>query len=237
MSAVFISLRCMKEGQMASLALSQRNFAAPKVNSKSMEKTKSKLTDKERLRLFEEQVIPLMPNLYGLARFKGADVNTAEDYVQETMIKAFKAFDQFEQGTNIKAWLSTILKNTMLNDHQKNNRDKAERGLEEMEDYKLGTATSLTATSQRSAELEAIENMPAQVIQDALKRLPEKRRMVVYYAIVEGLKYSEIAELLDMKDGTVMSSLHRGKAELREVLAEYAKEQGYDVSKSRKSEK
>ena len=202
-----------------------------------MEKTKSKLTDKERLRLFEEQVIPLMPNLYGLARFKGADVNTAEDYVQETMIKAFKPFDQFEQGTNIKAWLSTILKNTMLNDHQKNNRDKAERGLEEMEDYKLGTATSLTATSQRSAELEAIENMPAQVIQDALKRLPEKRRMVVYYAIVEGLKYSEIAELLDMKDGTVMSTLHRGKAELREVLAEYAKEQGYDVSKSRKSEK
>lgn len=222
---------------MASLALPKSNFAAPKVKSKSMDKSKSKLTDKERLRLFNEQVIPLMPNLYGLARFKGADIDAAEDYVQETMIKAFKAFDQFEQGTNLKAWLSTILKNTMLNDQLKNSRDKAERGLEEMEDFKLGDATSLTASAQRSAEIEAIENMPAQIIQDALKRLPEKRRMVVYYAIVEGLKYSEIAELLDMKDGTVMSSLHRGKAELREVLAEYAKEQGYDVAKSGKSKK
>lgn len=222
---------------MASLALTQPNFTAPKVNSKAMDKAKSKLTDEERLRLFNEQAIPLMDSLYGLARFKGADQDTAEDYVQETMIKAFKAFDQFEQGTNIKAWLSMILKNTMINNQKKDSRDKAERGLEEMEDFKLGEATSVTATTQRSAELEAIENMPAQVIQDALQRLPEKRRLVVYYAIVEGLKYSEIAELLDMKDGTVMSSLHRGKAELREALADYAREQGYDVSKSRKNKK
>ncbi len=182
-------------------------------------------------RLFEEQAVPLMSTLYGLALVRmNYNYSDAEDLLQETYIKAFRAFHQFEQGTNLKAWLSTILENTAKNFYYKSNKDTAKRGLEEMEDWQVADAESLTATSNRSAEAEAIDNMPASTIKQALMQLPEEFRLVVYYAIVADYSYAEIAEILGVPSNTVGTRLFRGKKLLRKLLEDYARAEGYSVN-------
>lgn len=183
-----------------------------------------------KVRLFEEQALQYMPQLYGVAMQKTKNPTDAEDLVQETMVKAFKAFDQFEQGTNLKAWLFRILSNTNINNSVKRGKDQAKTALDELEDWQVGGAESLTAVANRSAEVEAIDAMPSSAVKKALAELPENWRMIVYYRVVEGLSYAEIAKVLDIPDGSVMSGLHRGKKMLRSLLLEYAKEEGYDTS-------
>jgi RNA polymerase sigma-70 factor (ECF subfamily) len=186
--------------------------------------------DELKVRLFEEQALPLMPQLYGVAMQKTKNPTDAEDLVQETMVKAFKAFHQFEQGTNLKAWLFRILNNTNINNSVKRGKDQAKTALDELEDWQVGGAESLTSVATRSAELEAIDAMPSSAVKKALAELPENWRMIVYYRVVEGLAYAEIARVLDIPDGSVMSGLHRGKKMLRSLLLEYAKEEGYDTT-------
>ena len=183
-----------------------------------------------KVRLFEEQALQYMPQLYGVAMQKTKNPTDAEDLVQETMVKAFKAFDQFEQGTNLKAWLFRILSNTNINNSVKRGKDQAKTALDELEDWQVGGAESLTSVASRSAEVEAIDAMPSSAVKKALSELPENWRMIVYYRVVEGLAYAEIAKVLDIPDGSVMSGLHRGKKMLRSLLLEYAKEEGYDTS-------
>jgi RNA polymerase sigma-70 factor (ECF subfamily) len=183
-----------------------------------------------KVRLFEEQALQYMPQLYGVAMQKTKNPTDAEDLVQETMVKAFKAFDQFEQGTNLKAWLFRILSNTNINNSVKRGKDQAKTALDELEDWQVGGAESLTSVATRSAELEAIDAMPSSAIKKALAELPENWRMIVYYRVVEGLSYAEIAKVLDIPDGSVMSGLHRGKKMLRTLLLEHAKEEGYDTT-------
>jgi RNA polymerase sigma-70 factor (ECF subfamily) len=183
-----------------------------------------------KVRLFEEQALQFMPQLYGVAMQKTKNPTDAEDLVQETMVKAFKAFDQFEQGTNLKAWLFRILSNTNINNSVKRGKDQAKTALDELEDWQVGGAESLTSVATRSAELEAIDAMPSSAIKTALAELPENWRMIVYYRVVEGLSYAEIAKVLDIPDGSVMSGLHRGKKMLRTLLLEHAKEEGYDTT-------
>jgi RNA polymerase sigma-70 factor (ECF subfamily) len=105
--------------------------------------------------------------------------------------------------------------------------------LNELEDFQVGGASSLTARSNRSAEIEALDRVASKDVREALQNLGEEFRMVVYYAIVEGLSYSEIAEVMDTPIGTVMSRLHRGKKALHEALKEFAAEEGYDVTPTR----
>lgn len=198
------------------------------LDSKVMTTTES--ADALKVRLFEEQALPLMPQLYGVAMQKTKNPTDAEDLVQETMVKAFKAFDQFEQGTNLKAWLFRILSNTNINNSVKRGKDQAKTALDELEDWQVGGAESLTSVANRSAELEAIDAMPSSAVKKALAELPENWRMIVYYRVVEGLSYAEIAKVLDIPDGSVMSGLHRGKKMLRGLLLEYAKEEGYDTT-------
>ncbi len=183
-----------------------------------------------KVRLFEEQALQYMPQLYGVAMQKTKNPTDAEDLVQETMVKAFKAFDQFEQGTNLKAWLFRILSNTNINNSVKRGKDQAKTALDDLEDWQVGGAESLTSVASRSAEVEAIDAMPSSAVKKALSELPENWRMIVYYRVVEGLAYAEIAKVLDIPDGSVMSGLHRGKKMLRSLLLEYAKEEGYDTS-------
>jgi RNA polymerase sigma-70 factor (ECF subfamily) len=183
-----------------------------------------------KVRLFEEQALQYMPQLYGVAMQKTKNPTDAEDLVQETMVKAFKAFDQFEQGTNLKAWLFRILSNTNINNSVKRGKDQAKTALDELEDWQVGGAESLTSVASRSAEVEAIDAMPSSAVKKALSELPENWRMIVYYRVVEGLAYAEIAKVLDIPDGSVMSGLHRGKKMLRSLLLEYANEEGYDTS-------
>lgn len=183
-----------------------------------------------KVRLFEEQALQYMPQLYGVAMQKTKNPTDAEDLVQETMVKAFKAFNQFEQGTNLKAWLFRILSNTNINNSVKRGKDQAKTALDELEDWQVGGAESLTSVANRSAEVEAIDAMPSSAVKRALAELPENWRMIVYYRVVEGLSYAEIAKVLDIPDGSVMSGLHRGKKMLRGLLLEYAQQEGYDTS-------
>jgi len=202
-------------------------FRIGQLNSSKMNKTES--AEARKVRLFEEQAIPLMPQLYGAAMNMTKNPTNAEDLLQETMVKAFKAFNQFEQGTNIRAWLYKIMNNTNINVNVKAGKALGKTALDDLEDWQIGGAESVTSVAARSAEAEAIDAMPSEVVKKALLELPENWRMIVYYRIVDGLSYAEIAEVLDIPEGSVMSGLHRGKKLLRTLLMDYAKEEGYKV--------
>ena len=181
--------------------------------------------------LFEEQAMEHIDKLYAHAMRKTGNRADANDLVQETYLKAFAAFDQFQQGTNIKAWLHRILENTYINQYRKLQNQPFYSPLEELEDWQLGDAESRTATSSRSAEAEAIDHLPASAVKDALQAIPEDFRAAVYLVDVEGYSYQEVADIMDTPTGTVMSRLHRGRKLLREQLADYAREQGIGKGK------
>jgi len=180
--------------------------------------------------IFVEQALPFADQLYAAAMRLTKNPSDAADVVQETFMKAYQSFHQYEQGTNLKAWLYRILTNTYINLYRKRFCEGFQQGLEDMEEWQLGDAQSLTQTANRSAEAEAIDRMPASVVKDALNELPEDFRMVVYFADVEGLSYQDIATIMDSPVGTVMSRLSRGRKSLRALLADYAHNQGYDTS-------
>lgn len=186
--------------------------------------------------LFEQQVLPLTNYMYSMALGMTYNRSDAEDLVQETMIKAYRSFGSFQQGTALKAWLRTIMKNTNSNIMTKRGKQIGKTPLDELEDWQVGSAPSLTSVETRSAEIEAIEGMDSPEIQRAMAELPDQWREVLQLRVIEGLSYAEIAEALDMKPGTVMSSLHRAKAKLREQLLEYAKEEGYSFTEKGSSD-
>ena len=177
--------------------------------------------------LFEEQAIPFMDQLYAAAMRMTRNPADAGDLVQETFTKAYAAFGQFEQGTNLKAWLYRILTNTYINSYRKNQRTPYQGTIDELEDWQLGSAESLTqGRSTRSAEAEAIDHLPDSDVKEALQSIPEDFRLAVYLADVEGFSYQEIADIMKTPVGTVMSRLHRGRRLLRELLTEYARDRG-----------
>jgi RNA polymerase sigma-70 factor (ECF subfamily) len=176
--------------------------------------------------LFEEQAVPFLDQLYGAALRMTRNPADAQDLVQETFVKAYAAFGQFEQGTNLKAWLYRILTNTFINTYRKKQRDPYKGTISDLEDWQLGEAESATAMSSRSAEAEAIDHLPDSAVKDALQSIPEDFRLAVYFADVEGFSYQEIADIMKTPVGTVMSRLHRGRRLLRGLLTEYAAERG-----------
>lgn len=186
--------------------------------------------DEEKRSLFESQALQYMDQLYAAAMRMTRNPADAADLVQETYVKAYQAFNQFEQGTNLKAWLYRIQTNTFINIYRKNQRNPYQGTIDDLEDWQLGGAESLTqSTSTRSAEAEAIDHLPDSAVKDALQAVPEHFRMVVYYADVEGFSYQEIADIMKTPVGTVMSRLHRGRRLLRELLADYARDRGITV--------
>lgn len=180
--------------------------------------------------LFEEQAIPFLDQLYGAALRMTRNPADAQDLVQETFVKAYAAFAQFEQGTNLKAWLYRILTNTFINTYRKKQRDPYKGTISDMEDWQLGEAESATAMSSRSAEAEAIDHLPDSAVKDALQSIPEDFRLAVYFADVEGFSYQEIADIMKTPVGTVMSRLHRGRRLLRGLLTDYAADRGIHVA-------
>jgi len=179
--------------------------------------------------LFEEQALPYLDQLYAAGMRMTRNPADAQDLVQETFVKAFSAFRQFQQGTNLKAWLYRILTNTFINNYRKKQRDPYQGTIDDLEDWQLGSAESATASVGRSAEAEAIDHLPDSAVKDALQGVPEDFRLAVYLADVEGFSYQEIADIMKTPVGTVMSRLHRGRRLLRELLGEYARERGIQV--------
>ena len=177
---------------------------------------------------FTEQAMDLMPSLYSAALRMTRNPSDAEDLVQETYLKAYRGFGSFEQGTNLKAWLYRILTNTFINRYRAAKRRPDETDLDDVEDFylyrRLGGLEE--ARAGRSAEDELMDMFSEAEVKAAVDALPEQFRMAVLLADVEGFSYKEIASILDIPIGTVMSRLHRGRKNLQKALYEFATTQG-----------
>ncbi len=181
---------------------------------------------------FERDALPFIDQLYSAAMRMTRNPADAEDLVQETFAKAYSSFHQFKEGTNLKAWLYRILTNTFINNYRKKQREPQPSMTEDVEDWQLARAESHTSTGLKSAEMEALERLADSDVKDALSKLPDDFRLAVYLADVEGFPYKEIAEIMDTPIGTVMSRLHRGRRQLRGMLADYARDRGMKVDVS-----
>jgi RNA polymerase sigma-70 factor (ECF subfamily) len=183
-------------------------------------------TEAQRIARFERDAMPMLDQLYSAALRMTRKPADAEDLVQETYLKAYSAFASFRKGTNLKAWLYRILTNTYINGYRKKQRQPQQSPTEEITDWQLAQAAGHSSRGLRSAEVEAMDRLPDSDVKNALQQLPEDFRLAVYLADVEGFAYKDIAEIMATPIGTVMSRLHRGRAQLRDMLADVAQERG-----------
>jgi RNA polymerase sigma-70 factor (ECF subfamily) len=177
---------------------------------------------------FADQAMEFMGSLYSAALRMTRNPSDAEDLVQETYLKAYRGFGGYTQGTNLKAWLYRILTNTYINSYRSKKRRPEETELDEVEDLylyrRLGGLEAVAAS--RSAEDELMDFFTDDEVKQAIEALPEQFRMAVLLADVEGFSYKEIAEMLDIPIGTVMSRLHRGRKAMQKALHDYALARG-----------
>ncbi|HET8864438.1 MAG TPA: sigma-70 family RNA polymerase sigma factor [Gracilimonas sp.] len=174
---------------------------------------------------FDEEIIPHMDALYNFALRLTTDPNDAEDLVQDTIVKAYRFFSSYERGTNAKAWMFRILKNSFINNYRKTSKKPSQVDYEEVSSY----YESIRAERTETSDLENLmfREMMDDDLSNALTRLPEDFRTVVLLCDVEGYTYEEIANMLDVPIGTIRSRLHRGRNLLKTELLEYAKKRGY----------
>jgi len=176
---------------------------------------------------FERDVLPLLPSLYGAAMRMTRNRSDAEDLVQETYLRAYRGFGGFQEGTNLKAWLYRILTNSYINTYRKKQREpQTVDGPEDVDEWYLYDRLGAQSVED-SAETTVLDTIPDQAVKDAVESLPERFRLPVLLADVEGFSYKEIAEIMETPIGTVMSRLHRGRKALEKALWETAKERGF----------
>jgi len=205
----------MNDGELANRNDQRRILAANVIDQAAMaDQTK-----------FSDQAMQYMDALYTAALRLTHNSADAEDLVQETYLKAYRAYGGFEEGTNLRAWLYRILTNTFINNYRSKKRRPDETDIDEIEDLylyrRLGGLEA--AAAGRSAEEELLDWFTDAEVKEAVEALPEQFRMAVLLSDVEGFSYKEIAEILDIPIGTVMSRLHRGRKALQRQLYEFAK--------------
>jgi RNA polymerase sigma-70 factor (ECF subfamily) len=179
-------------------------------------------------REFEATALPLLNNLYGAAMRLTRDPAEAEDLVQDSMIRAFRFWSTFQQGTNIKAWMFTILRNTFINGYHRRGRKRDFQNDVNSQMRSLGPTVALAnSSSQPPGPEEAVSAEITQMrIREALDSLPPDYRLAVTLADLEGLSYKEIADVMECPIGTVMSRIYRGRKILHKLLYDHAREIG-----------
>jgi RNA polymerase sigma-70 factor (ECF subfamily) len=187
----------------------------------------AKRTNQQRGWNFEEAAMPFVDALYNTAYRMTRNAQDAEDLVQETYLKAYRYYDKFQEGTNFKAWLFKILKNTFINNYRKKQQTPPQSDFAEIEDAFENRVSQDASGQMKSPEEEILENVLDEDVQRALDDLPPDYRMAVILADLEGFSYKEIADILDLPLGTVMSRLYRGRKLLESAMLTYAKEHGY----------
>jgi RNA polymerase sigma-70 factor (ECF subfamily) len=178
----------------------------------------------ERQRRFEEEALPFLDGMFGAAMRLTRNPSDAEDLLQETFLRAFNAYDSFEPGTNLKAWLYRILMNTYISSYRKQKRSPQTVSSDEVEDFSL--YRQIISDGGRTPETQVLDSIPDEEVKRALEELPEQFRNAVLLADVEGFSYKEIADITDTSIGTVMSRLHRGRKALQKTLWDYARSRG-----------
>ncbi len=174
---------------------------------------------------FEEEIIPHLDAMYNFALRLTSDPNDAEDLVQDTIVKAFRFFSSYEKGTNAKAWLFRILKNSYINNYRKKSKQPNQVDYDEVSSFYETIRADRTDTSDLEDRM--FRELIDDDISNALEELPEDFRTVVLLCDVEGFTYEEIANMLDVPIGTIRSRLHRGRNLLKAQLMEYAQKRGY----------
>ncbi|MFN2388525.1 MAG: sigma-70 family RNA polymerase sigma factor [Actinomycetota bacterium] len=178
-------------------------------------------------RRFQEEAIPLLDSLYGGALRMTRNPADAEDLIQETMLRAYRSFNRFEPGTNLKAWLFRIMTNAYINTYRKKQREPQKVSTENVEDFDLYQELKLhDPRFSETPETLVLDSLLDSQIVEALDDLPEQFRLAVVLSDVEDFSYAEMAEIMDVPMGTVMSRLHRGRKALQKRLWQLARDQG-----------
>lgn len=189
------------------------------------EQSAKKYTEKEQNEVFDGEFMPHVDSMYSFAHRLTFDEDDAKDLVQDTYLKAFRFINSFERGTNAKAWLFRILKNSFINDFRKKSKQPAKVDYNEIESYY--NSDDVDANITTDLRVETVQHMIGDEISGALNVLPVDFRTVIILSDLEGFTYEEMAKILDIPIGTVRSRLHRARNMLKEKLEGYAKEMGY----------
>lgn len=182
-------------------------------------------TNAEKQEIFEREFLPHVNAMYNFGYRLTLDRDDAKDLVQDTFFKAYRFMESFQRGTNAKAWLFRILKNSFINDYRKKTKEPSKVDYQEVESYYNSDDVHRPITSD--LRVDSLKDMIGDEISNALNSLDVDFRTVIILCDLEGFKYEEMAKILDIPIGTVRSRLHRARQLLKEKLSEYAKSMGY----------
>ena len=190
-----------------------------------MEGPRQVYTETEKQEIFDKEFLPHIHAMYNFGYRLTLERDDAKDLVQDTYFKAFRFIESFQRGTNAKAWLFRILKNSFINDYRKKTKEPSKVDYQEVESYYNSDDVHRQITSD--LRVDSLKDMIGDEISNALNSLDVDFRTVIILCDLEGFKYEEMAKILDIPIGTVRSRLHRARQLLKEKLSDYAKTMGY----------